>query len=133
MANYVNLKNEVTNDPLARGYASMTDAQVAADLNTAYRTRERTSLSGSEIFNSIVPAEFAALADSQKQFVRDVFSLGDSVNVSTGTNARAVLLDAFGAGSTTRTNLAALVLESISRAQELELWTITEQDVGRVR
>lgn len=36
---YAPLKTEVTTDPLGRGYAAMTDAQVSADLNTAYRTR----------------------------------------------------------------------------------------------
>lgn len=33
------LSNEIANDPLARGYAGMTDVQVAADLNTAYRSK----------------------------------------------------------------------------------------------
>lgn len=32
------LTNEITNDPLHRGYASMTDATVAGDLNSIYRT-----------------------------------------------------------------------------------------------
>lgn len=31
------LKDELANDPLGRGYAGMTDAIAAADLNTAYR------------------------------------------------------------------------------------------------
>jgi len=35
---YTILKNEITNDPLGRGYASMSDAQVAASLNTVDRT-----------------------------------------------------------------------------------------------
>ena len=35
-ANYTALKTEVMTDPLGRGYASMTDAQVATDMNTAY-------------------------------------------------------------------------------------------------
>lgn len=36
--NYQTLYNEILNDPLSRGYAQMSDAEVAADLNTAYRT-----------------------------------------------------------------------------------------------
>lgn len=32
------LSDELTNDPLGRGYAVMTDAQVSADLLTEYRT-----------------------------------------------------------------------------------------------
>ena len=36
---YTILENEISNDPLSRGYASMTDQEVADDLNTAYRTK----------------------------------------------------------------------------------------------
>ena len=35
------LSDELANDPLGRGYAGMTDAQAATDLNTVYRTRYR--------------------------------------------------------------------------------------------
>jgi hypothetical protein len=34
---YAALATELTTDPLARGYAAMTDVAAAADLNTAYR------------------------------------------------------------------------------------------------
>ncbi len=34
---YARLKAEITSDPLARGYSGMTDAQVAASLNTVDR------------------------------------------------------------------------------------------------
>jgi len=36
--NYAVLREEILTDPLGRGYAGMTDEQVAEDLNTAYRT-----------------------------------------------------------------------------------------------
>lgn len=39
MTDLVALAAELTNDPLARGYLGMTDAQAAADLNTAYRNK----------------------------------------------------------------------------------------------
>lgn len=35
------IKDELTTDPLARGYSGMTDAQAADDLNTAYRASTR--------------------------------------------------------------------------------------------
>lgn len=35
------LKDEITNDPLGRGYGDMTDQDVADDLNTAYREKHR--------------------------------------------------------------------------------------------
>ena len=38
LASYMKkLKDEVKNDPLSRGYSSMTDSEVATDLNTQYR------------------------------------------------------------------------------------------------
>ncbi len=124
------LKAELQNDPLSRGYAGMTLAQKVASLNTVNRPApERTSVSGSEIFNAIVPAEFSALSAANKDLVRDVFGLGDSINVSTGTNARTVLLNAFGAGTATRTALTALVTQQQSRAAELGLPGVTATDV----
>lgn len=121
MADIDALAAELANDPLGRGYSGMTDQQVADDLNTAYREIIRSNLSGSTIFNAIDPTEFGGLSDQQKQFVRDVFSLGDAVNVGEGTNARTVLLNAFGPGTTTRDNLVAAVTVNITRAEELNL------------
>lgn len=121
MAYIQRLKQEIDADPLGRDYASMTDQQVADSLNAMDREITRSVLSGSTIFNAIVPSEFAALLATTQTFVRDVFSLGDAVDVGPGTNARTVLLDAFGAGTATRDNLVAAVKVMISRAQELNL------------
>lgn len=127
------LRDELANDPLGRQYSSMTDAEAAADLNTAYRSRERTAISGSEIFNAIDPTEWGELSDAMKQHVRDVFSLGDAVDISSGSNARTVLLSAFGAETNTRQNLVDAVMESITRADELGLPIVREGDVERAR
>lgn len=127
------LKTELTTDPLGRGYSGMTDAQAADSLNVADRAFDRTSLSGSEIYNALVPSEFQSLTAAQKEFVRDVFSLGDAIDVSTGTNARTVLLSAFGAGTTTRINLGALVASTRSRADELGLSRVREGTVADAR
>lgn len=121
MADISSLAEEINDDPLDRGYSSMTDQEVANDLNTSYREVIRSTLTGSSIFNAINPSEFEALDDQTKQFVRDVFSLGDAVDVDEGTNARAVLLGAFGAGTTTRDNLVAAVTQTQTRAEELNL------------
>ena len=127
------LKTELTTDPLGRGYAGMTNTQVVTSLRTANRTVERRSVSGSQIYNAIVPSEFSALLATQQQLVRDVFGLGDTIDVRTGTNARAVMLAAFGAGTTTRANLIALVQETVSRAAEIGLGDVREGDVARAR
>lgn len=127
MADIERLASEIATDPLARGYAGMTDQQVADDLNTAYREIIRSNLSGSTIFNAIVPSEFSGLTADQQQLVRDVFSLGDAVDVGPGTNARTVLLDAFGAGTVTRDNLVAAVTVNVTRAEELNLLGRSEE------
>ena len=38
---YPALKAEIEGDPLTRGYAAMTDQEIADDMNTVYRTRNR--------------------------------------------------------------------------------------------
>ena len=52
------LKDELAGDPLARGYSGMSDAAAAIDLNTAYRTRGRASMSASEVYNAIDEADW---------------------------------------------------------------------------
>lgn len=121
MADIDALADEIANDPLDRGYSGMTDQEVADDLNTAYREIIRSNLSGSTIFNAIVPSEFMNLSVDMQRFVRDVFLLGDTVDVGPGTNARDVLLNAFGSGTTTRDNLVEAVTKHITRAEELNL------------
>jgi hypothetical protein len=124
------LKAELVNDPLGRGYAGMTLEQKVTSLNAVNRPApERSFVSGSEIYNTIVPAEFTALTDAQKQNVRDVFGLGDRIDVRTGTNIRTSLLNAFGAGTATRTALGALVTQQQSRASELGLAGVTATDI----
>jgi hypothetical protein len=134
MADIDALAAELTSDPLDWNYSMGTDQQVADLLNartqvdhdalgfgTTARSVVRGNLTGSAIFNAIVPSEFTALTADQQRFVRDVFSLGDAVDVGPGTNARTVLLDAFGAGTTTRDNLIEAVTVYLSRAVELSL------------
>lgn len=43
------LRDELTMDPLSRGYPGMTAADVAADLNTEYRTLDRHSVREGDI------------------------------------------------------------------------------------
>jgi len=112
------LKAEITSDPLGRGYAGMTDAQVAASLNTKNRTRERATLEGSEIYEATIASEFTALTNALQAEVWNMIHMG-TVYVSTGKRARARFITIFGAGSATIAALAALVNESISRATEL--------------
>ncbi len=55
------IRDELLTDPLTRGYSGMTDQEAADDLNTSYRTRNRTSMSGDEVAQAAVPADYDAL------------------------------------------------------------------------
>ncbi len=128
---YQILHDELAGDPLSRGYTAMTHAEAAADLNTAYRVRLLNHLSSAQIYEEIVSSEFQALTDAQKVYVRDILGLGEGVDVQPGSQARAVMIQVFGSGSTTLANLAAMLQVSISRANELGLGSVTPGDVER--
>jgi hypothetical protein len=111
------LHDEVVGDPLGRGYSGMTNQEVADDMNTVYRTRNRATMTASEVFNSIDKAEYNAIpVPENKQMVWDILHLGD-VNPF-GLEAD-LFVDVFGGGSNTITALQAARVESISRATEL--------------
>lgn len=128
---YQVLRNELLNDPASIGYAGMTDVQAAAALNNANQTRARAIIPAYEIYEAIVPAEWASLTAAEKQRVQTMLSMGN-VNAA-GTNTRASFLAAFGAGTTTRANLAALQNETVSRAAILGLGPVQTIDVTRAR
>lgn len=116
---------EIRTDPLVRGYSTKTQTAQYNDLFTAYRTRERPTLTGAQIYNCVVPAEFTALTAGNQQIVRDITGLGGDINLQTGTNARNALLNVFGAGTTTRTNIGTAVNQAITRAEELNCSDVT--------
>ena len=124
---------EINSDPLTRGYSGMTDTQIAADLNTAYRTRTRTTLSSAEIYEQINAAEFVALSADNKQLVRDVLGLGDGIQVGPSTKARNVMISVFGGQSATVTSIAAILTEQITRAGELGLGLVSVEQLIRLR
>jgi len=124
------LKTEIDTDPLVRGYAGMTDAQVKADGHTKYRTRNKTSLTGSEVLNAIDKTEFNSKTDAQKQQVWDLVHLG-TLNPF-GIEA-SLMVDIFGGGSVTIVALQALRVESISRWEELSLGNVREGHIQKVR
>lgn len=59
------------------------------------------------IYNVIDASEFTALSAANQQLVRDILSMG-TVDASVGTAVRTRMLALFGAGTATRTALAAL-------------------------
>ena len=113
------LKNELLTDPLVRGYVAMSDQEAADDLNTVYRPRNRTSMSGDEVFASIESqAVWDGLTNNQRlEFL--ALCGRDSIDPFGVANVNFVK-SIFGGASGTVSNLAAARVESITRAQELQ-------------
>lgn len=129
---YAILTAELQNDPLARGYAGMTDSQVLASLKTKNRPTERSVVESYEIIEATVPAEWGSLSAAEKQRYQTLTGAG-RVNLK-GANTRAMLGAMFGAGTTTRANLVALQAgPSQSRAEELGISDVGEGHIHSAR
>lgn len=114
------IKTEIDTDPLARGYSGMSDQEIADDMNTAYRERNRTSMTASEVYNLIDQTDWAGVVDpADRQEIWDILHLGDNINPFGREAAR--FLAIFGGGSATIAALNAARKELISRATELGL------------
>lgn len=126
------LKAELTADPLIRGYASMTDSQAAASLNTVDRFRNRESMTGDELFQQSDTTEFAGLAEGkQNQWL--AFCGRDIVDPFAGANVQFVI-GLFGGGSATVIALNAARPESVSRLVEIGLPPeVSPGDIGAAR
>ena len=100
------LSEEIANDPLGRGYADMTDAEVTVDGHTIYTTdpctRDKTSMTPSEVYNAIVDNEMDALSASDRAEVWNILHLGE---INPHGKEAAVFIRIFGPTSQTIINL----------------------------
>lgn len=127
---YITLWNEISTDPLSRGYAGLSSASVAGNLNQKNRTRNRTVMSGTEVLNAIKISEFNALTSASQARIWDTLHLG-TLNPF-GIEAT-IFIGVFGAGASTIATLQTLRVETISRGEELGLGTVAEGHVVKVR
>jgi len=131
MADIQLLATELSTDPLTRGYAGMGDEAAADDLNTVYRTRNLSSISGDSAFGATNETEFAALIDSKKQLWlawcgRETIDPFQAANV-------AFVQWVFGGGSATVAALSGLRTEQVSRANELGIGHVQPGNVTEAR
>lgn len=126
------LQSELTVDPATIGYTGDDDGDLAL-LMAVDRSVEKATLTSSEIFESIDREEYEALSLLQQEQVRVVLSLGDNIQISSGTKARAWLLDAFVALTATRAALQSVATKTVSRAEELGLGSVHLGDVQNAR
>lgn len=126
------LKTELTTDPLGRGYAGMTDAQAADNLNAADRTIEASAIPAPALLAGMVYSEWVALTADQKQYLSMLVAAG-SFDGRTGKPPRTALLAMFNGGSQTRSNLQILLGQTVSRASELGLGAVTPSDIAAAK
>lgn len=124
------LADELTNDPLGLTYVStagldwQNEANAAADLltlTTANRQVDVPTLSGSQLFEAIDDTEWQALTADAKSDIQFVVSLGDSIQISSGTKARTMMARALTGSPTSLAALGVLGTKTITRAEELGL------------
>jgi len=118
MANIAGIKAEIDTDPLTRGYAGMTDAQVAADLMTAYREGPGSATA----IRQYLSHETSRSNDGSDTVVTFIIQRLAQVAAMTPTTDGSDQTDPFG-GTTLITNKmisAAVALQSIAVDNEFE-------------
>ncbi len=127
-----NLRTEVQDDPLGRGYSGMTSADMLLDLQTINRTRNKTGLNPSEVYQNIDQTEWAALNTFQQEEVWNILHLGDPLDPFGREATRFVAI--FGGTSATIIALQALRVDNISRLNQIGIsGTVTEHQINRSR
>lgn len=125
------LKDELTNDPLARGYAGMDDVQVADSLAVQDRQPNRETLTASMLMGALDEGEYNSLVARGKTYWG---LLIQAQTVPLTDIVKTTLSALFPNPSTTRTNLLALLKRTGTRAEELGLGgQPTPSDVANAR
>lgn len=106
------------------------NATAAEQLNAVNRTHNRTSMTGREVAAEIVDAEYDELSDAKKSHI---LSLSSGDDIDPFGFAANVVKDVFGADSDTVAALAAVRVETVSRAVELRLGTVYPGHVENAR
>ena len=106
-------------------------ATASAQINAVNRSRNKTSMTGSEILNNVDASEWGTRSADQKQVIWDIVHLGD-INPF-GVEATLITAAFDGAGGVTLAALGAARVESISRATELGLGRVVVGNVIEAR
>lgn len=130
MTDFAALKAELDNDPLVRGYATMSDEEAAVSLNVQDRTNDRQEVPAQEFIAAIKPAAFPADVKMQAYLA---LLLGTGSVPLEEPNVRTALKAIFVGQASTLAALVALQSEDISRAQELSIGRVREGTVGQAR
>lgn len=143
-ADLLALKAELTNDPSTLGLVApptIADEANADALNLVRETIlvERDAIPATEIARALNRTEYGSAVNADRQWIELQLSVG-LVDARTGSEARAGFTAIFGANTTTRANLLALLsepgnrVEQMFRAGLLEVGgTVTVSDIADAR
>ena len=149
MSRYTDLNTELVTDPLGRGYAGMTDAQAAADINTLYRPAE-VPVSGLEADIRLAgkwtgyreKADLQTVAgtydnQSMREFMDMFYSSINQGSTRTSEGYISDLVDAMVAegsmGAAVGASLKAYDNDQQSRGSEIGVGNVTEGDIAYAR
>lgn len=127
------LNSELTVDPATLGYTG-DDAGDAALLNVVNRNRNRASMTGKEVKDTIATADWASRTDAQKSNMLSLFARDDLDPF--GIDADIMVEEMAGHTGTTIADLAVARVETVSRIRELEIGfgdTVSEGQVAKAR
>lgn len=143
-ADLLALKAELTNDPQSLGLVAppaIDDVGNADKLNAVNESLkiDREAIPTSEIFLNIDRDEYAALAAADREWLNGV-SQGGVINPKAGGEVREGILQLFGPGTETRTNLLTILTEPSNRIEHMfkaglleQGGTVTPSDVANAR
>ena len=143
-ADLLAIKAEISNDPNTYGYVAppaIDDVGNADKLNLVRDTIaiERMDIPATEIAKNINRQEYGAAVLQDRQWIDLMLSAG-LIDARSGTEARTGLLGIFGAGTTTRANLSALLTRDGSRIEQMyqqglisQTGNVTPSDVANAR
>lgn len=112
-------------------YTGLSNQAAADSLNNANIAVDVETIGGVDIFEATTQADYTALSANQKSLYHAIIGM-ENIRVK-GSNTRAALLAMFGAGTQTRTNLAALQTTVISRSVQLGLPRVGAHHVAYAR
>lgn len=131
---YAALKTLIDSEPANAG---RTDEEVVDWCNTATVVRDKATIPSSEIFEICISddnvGEWEALTADQRQLVRDILVVyaNDGVPTAAGTAARSRLVAIL--GTSTKQDIAAVIPETVSPADNAGLGAVNLGDVQNAR
>ena len=119
----------IAGHPITAAYDA--DSTIAAtQINLANVTRNRTTMSGRQIADEIVDAEYDTLTSDQKI---QILSLVSSSDIDPWGFAANVIKDVFGVGSVTVSALAVARIETVSQATFVRLGWVKPGHIEQAR